>query len=250
MDVRNRYRTFQLCAQHRHSFLPSYPGLYAGFRPYTAGPEPQPSTTTTPPSPSKGRFAAYRQALNALAERTRTPLPSLIFSFAVLHELTAIVPFAGIFLAMRTLNVGERVLKSFPNKFMDEAAFRAPHDTPPEELPDFWVRLRRRWWLEGRLMAERVGRRYGIFGFSKNGTEGDGVHPDVASRQEPVLKKAVPDILNFSIAYLVTKSLLPVRVGLCLYWSPPFSRRVIEPTRMAIMRLVRRASTCQSRARL
>ncbi|KAG1839697.1 hypothetical protein C8R48DRAFT_751391 [Suillus tomentosus] len=43
-------------------------------------------------SNSGGRFAPYRNAFIAVSGRTGTPLPSLIISFAILHELTAIVP--------------------------------------------------------------------------------------------------------------------------------------------------------------
>ncbi|KZT72445.1 hypothetical protein DAEQUDRAFT_686204 [Daedalea quercina L-15889] len=230
--VRNHCITIQYYAQS-HGPFSGKPRTHAPcLRTYSngTGTGPQPSATT---NSVKGRFAPYRQALNALAERTRTPLPSLLFSFAVLHELTAIVPLAGLFFTVRALNVGERVLKVFPNKVTDEAAL----DPPIEEEKDFWWRLGRQWEEEGRHMAERVGRRYGLFGFPKNGT---GFESDVGSLQvETALKKAAPDIINFSLAYVCTKALLPVRIGLSLYWSPAFSRRVIEPTRAVIVRCFR-----------
>ncbi|EPT02429.1 hypothetical protein FOMPIDRAFT_1029285 [Fomitopsis schrenkii] len=191
-----------------------------------------PSTTS---KVRKGRFAPYWQALNALAERTRTPLPSLIFSFAVLHELTAIVPVVGLFFAARTLNVGERVLKSFPDKFTNEAKYH-----PSGDEASYRQKMEAKWWYEGRQMAERVGRRYGLFGFPKNGTERATTLSE--AEQGSVLFKAGPDIVNFIFAYLTTKSLLPVRVGLSLYWSPAFSRRVVEPTRATIVRCFRRKS--------
>ncbi|KAH9833518.1 uncharacterized protein C8Q71DRAFT_188168 [Rhodofomes roseus] len=250
MDMRNRLRP---CAGHQGAVFP-HPGtlvaaglpvgLSSPSRPYTTGPQP-PATKTTPSKPN-GRFAPYKQALNAIAERTRTPLPSLVLSFAVLHELTAIVPLAAFFLAARTLNVGERVIKAFPDHFAGEATSRPPYEVPLEEIPDFWIRLRRRWWYEGEQMAERVGRRYGLFGFPKNGADDaspGAVAADVAETQESPFKRAAPDILNFSFAYFLTKSLIPVRIGASLYLSPVFSRRVIEPTRTAVMRVFRRGST-------
>src|SRR6267154_3343282 len=63
-------------------------------------------------SNSKGRFAPYRHALSAISGRTGVPLPSLIFSFAVLHELSAIVPIVGIFYTARSLGAGERVVNA------------------------------------------------------------------------------------------------------------------------------------------
>ena len=166
------------------------------WRSYATGPDHPPSAVASAASnASKGRFAPYKQALNALAERTRTPLPSLIFSFAILHELTAIVPVVGIFFAARTLNIGERVLKSFPDKFTNEARYH-----PPRDEASFVQTLESQWWLEGRQMAERVGRRYGLFGFPKKGAEGATAEP-----QESVFAKAGPDVVNFIIAYLATK---------------------------------------------
>ncbi|KAG1785888.1 uncharacterized protein HD556DRAFT_1418507 [Suillus plorans] len=41
------------------------------------------------------RFASYKNALTAISKRAGTPLPSLIVSFAILHELPAIVPIAS-----------------------------------------------------------------------------------------------------------------------------------------------------------
>lgn len=171
-----------------------------GWRLYTTGPGSEPSAVASATSNvGKGRFAPYRQALNALAERTRTPLPSLIFSFAILHELTAIVPVVGIFFAARTLNVGERVLKSFPDKFTNEVKYH-----PSDGEGSYVQRMEAQWWYEGRQMAERVGRRYGLFGFPKKGTQRA---MDVAEteQQESVLIKAGPDIVNFIFAYLATK---------------------------------------------
>ncbi|KAI0733710.1 hypothetical protein C8Q72DRAFT_810324 [Fomitopsis betulina] len=201
-----------------------------GSRFYTTGSNPQPSAEA--PNIKRGRFAPYRQALTALAERTRTPLPSLIFSFAVLHELTAVVPVVGLFFAARTLNVGERVLKSFPDKFTHEAKYYSPSGTEVS----YMQRMEAQWWYESRQMAERVGRRYGFFGFPKNGAE----RPTEAGLQGSALITAGPDIVNFIVAYFATKALLPIRVGLSIYWSPSFSRRVVEPTRAVIVRCFRR----------
>jgi hypothetical protein len=54
---------------------------------------------------------AYKNALSSLAARTGTPLPSLIVSFAILHEITAIVPLAGLFFGAKYLGVGERLVE-------------------------------------------------------------------------------------------------------------------------------------------
>ncbi|KIO27779.1 hypothetical protein M407DRAFT_232170, partial [Tulasnella calospora MUT 4182] len=38
-----------------------------------------------------------QDAFNKISPRTRTPLPSLVLSFAVLHEITPIFPLFGFF---------------------------------------------------------------------------------------------------------------------------------------------------------
>lgn len=197
MDVKHRCWMIPHCAG---PFIPGSTGILAiGSRSYTTGSNPQPSAVASTTSKvRKGRFAPYWQALNALAERTRTPLPSLIFSFAVLHELTAIVPVVGLFFAARTLNVGERVLKSFPDKFTNEAKYH-----PSGDEASYRQKMEAKWWYEGRQMAERVGRRYGLFGFPKNGTERATTLSE--AEQGSVLFKAGPDIVNFIFAYLTTK---------------------------------------------
>ena len=101
------------------------------------------------------------------------------------------MPVVGIFFAARTLNVGERVLKSFPDKFTNEVKYY-----PSDGEGSYVQRMEAHWWYEGRQMAERVGRRYGLFGFPKKGTQRA---MDVAEteQQESVLIKAGPDIVNF-----------------------------------------------------
>lgn len=102
-----------------------------------------------------GRFE-YRIALNALSARTGTPLPSLLLSFAVLHEITALVPLVGVFYGARTLGIGEAVIDRI-----------VPSD--PQLLSEGdWLRgTLRRWVEEGDKWASKVGQRYGIFGFEK-----------------------------------------------------------------------------------
>ncbi|KAK7057557.1 hypothetical protein R3P38DRAFT_2598915 [Favolaschia claudopus] len=157
----------------------------------------------------------YRDALAAVSARTGAPLPSLVVSFAVLHELTAIVPLVGIFYAARTLGVGERVVAALPTE------------------NDNWIAQKCTTWIDdGQQWAARVGRRYGVFGFEKNAldTQQQSLHTD----------RVAGDVANAVVAYAATKALLPVRIGAALYLSPAFSRTVIEPTRRGFMRILRR----------
>lgn len=121
--------------------------------------------TAIPPSNSK--LAPYRQALAAISQRTRTPLPSLIVSFAILHELTAIVPVAGFFFGARALGVGEGIVGALAPRHGAESASTGI----TAKVRDSWMGERfREWMVEGEARAERVGRRYGWFGFEKGST--------------------------------------------------------------------------------
>ncbi|KAG1854033.1 hypothetical protein C8R48DRAFT_776813 [Suillus tomentosus] len=173
-------------------------------------------------SNSGGRFAPYRNALTAVSGRTGTPLPSLIISFAILHELTAIVPIVGIFYTARSLNAGERVVNAVALK--RDGSIDGQH----------WVTTRLRSWVdEGEQWAGRVGRRYGIFGFEK------GKVVDQTQTSE-LSGKLAGDVANAVLAYGAVKALLPVRIGLSLYLSPMFSRTVVEPIRLGGLRLLGR----------
>lgn len=127
--------------------------------------------------------SSYRDALASISKRTGSPLPSLIVSFAVLHELTAIVPLVGIFYAARGLHVGERVVNQF---------------TPDAGQPTGWVAGQLSQWVdEGEKWAHRVGRRYGVFGFEK------GVPADPDDRR--LSGKLAGDVANAVLAYGATK---------------------------------------------
>lgn len=147
---------------------------------------------TGPPPFSGTRFAPYRQALYAISARTGTALPSLVFSFAVLHELTAIVPTVGLFFGARALGVGERVVQAIAAETEGEQG---------------WAKGKAREWLdEGGQWAERVGRRYGVFGYEKRergkvGEQDTGEEP----RDSKVATRLAGDTANAILAYGLTK---------------------------------------------
>jgi hypothetical protein len=149
--------------------------------------------------PMSTRFGPYRDALNAVSIRTRTPLPSLLVSFAVLHELTAIIPLVGIFFGARSLGVGERLVRTVTED-----------STSPEDSG--WIRERCRTLVgDGERWAKRVGTKYGIFGFHKD----IGQLANVYNAQESSTYgsgRIVGDVANAVVAYGVTK----VSFSLCL----------------------------------
>ncbi|KAK7691332.1 hypothetical protein QCA50_004726 [Cerrena zonata] len=183
-------------------------------------------------SRQRTRFAPYIEALKAVSTRTATPLPSLILSFAILHEVTAIAPVAGFFFGARALGVGDRIVEEVAR--------------PPSESGSVyrnWVRDKGREWVdEGGKWAQRVGTRYGVFGFEKHSRE----ERTKAGQEDRVIvdgglsSKLAGDAANAILAYGLTKALLPVRIGLSLYFAPAFSRGAVEPLRQILLRVFRR----------
>ncbi|KAI0827659.1 hypothetical protein BC628DRAFT_1409595 [Trametes gibbosa] len=192
------------------------------------------------PSPKPSRLAPYKEALAALSQRTRTPLPSLAISFAILHELTAILPLVGFFYGARTFGVGESVVRAIAHPEVLEIE----QSKAASRLRDTWAGERfREWMIEGETRVERVGRRYGWFGFER-GSKPDSnasVESQTARSEAALVSGRIAgDVANAVVAYALTKAFIPVRIGLSLYLSPAFSRTVVQPIGSTVARLFRR----------
>jgi hypothetical protein len=135
------------------------------------------------------RFGPYKHVLEAISTRTGAPLPSLVLSFAVLHELTAIVPLVGVFYGARTLGIGERIVTA------------VTEDDPNSALTKYsWIRENSKKWInEGEDWAGSVGRKYGFFGLDKGQSAGGDVD---GKRHHHVL---AGDVANAVCAYALTK---------------------------------------------
>jgi hypothetical protein len=141
---------------------------------------------------SSPRWTPYREALTKLSVRTGASVPSLVASFLVLHEVTAIVPFVGVFFASRAFGVGETVVQ-------------AATENQGVDSETGWVQDKTRQWVdEGGQMAERLGRRYGLFGFEKRGSSSVDEANDPTSPRE-LGDKIAGDVANIVVAYGVTK---------------------------------------------
>lgn len=145
----------------------------------------------------KGRFAVYSNALKSISARTGVPLPSLILSFGILHELTAVAPLVGVFYASRALGVGEAIV----NTVIKDTTM-SNDSVEHEQSVVLWGKQKVRGWIEeGDRWAARVGRRYGVFGYEKR-------RPGEVDDWNEVL--AAPghiagDVANAVVAYGVTK---------------------------------------------
>jgi len=146
----------------------------------------------------RGRFARYRQSLASISTRTGAPLPSLILSFGILHELTAILPLVGIFYGARTMGVGERVICSI---IEDKQLQNNSLNTEGVSQLDYAKQKMKAWVEEGDRWAIRIGRRYGIFGYEKRepGTK------DNLQEMAKVSGHLAGDVANAVFAYGATK---------------------------------------------
>lgn len=145
----------------------------------------------------KGRLAAYRQVLTAIAARTGTPLPSLILSFGILHEVTAVVPLVGIFYGSRALGIGERVVSAI----VEDKTHNNAISTHDESRRSWGKQKLKSWMEEGDRWAIRVGRRYGIFGYEKRNP---GTVDDI-EEMAGVSGHIAGDVANAILAYGATK---------------------------------------------
>jgi hypothetical protein len=132
----------------------------------------------------KSRLDPYKQALRALSARTGAPLPALITSFVVLHEASAIIPIVGLFYASRGLGLGERVVEIIK---------------PSGDVSELnWAQDKCRSWVQqGEAWSQRVGIRYGVFGYEK------GMSIEAAKSHSH--GEIAGDIANAVAAYAATK---------------------------------------------
>lgn len=153
-------------------------------------------------SSSTGKFARYRQALASISTRTGAPLPSLILSFGIIHEITAIVPVVGFFYGAKALGIGERVVSAVIDEDKQRTAVSAQPHSPASNEEYSWARQKMRTWVEeGDRWAIRIGRRYGIFGYEKRAP---GVVDDIEEMANAT-NHIAGDVANAVLAYGATK---------------------------------------------
>lgn len=151
--------------------------------------QPGPSPGVGQPPRLPDRWNGYRDALRKVSLRTGQPFPSLALSFAILHELTAIVPFVGIFFTSRALGIGERV-----------AGMLQEHDPQSGDVRhgaiEGYIRDK---WREGGEFGATLGSRYGWFGFEK------GKKPITEEQKALMRKTMASDLANVMFTYVSVK---------------------------------------------
>jgi len=152
---------------------------------------------TSSSAPAKSRFAKYIPHLDAISTKSGLPLPSLAVSFAILHELTAIVPLIALFFAFQAFEVGGSIIKWASRQ---------------EDGDDLGLGAYIRDWLEeGQRRVDKVARRYGLFGYEK-GSKATAEEDRISSEEEALLiaaaarqSTAAAGIASAVAAYVVVK---------------------------------------------
>ncbi|GAA5880723.1 hypothetical protein JCM1840_007416 [Sporobolomyces johnsonii] len=173
------------------------------------------------------RPSSYLSAL-----RARYPSadpPSLVVSFLILHELTAIVPLVALFSACHALGLGAAILAyslGGDEREIDKGTRDRDEGTWTTERARLTIR---EWVSEGEHKAENVGRRYGLFGWDKESPDERALRKD---KDKGDLTKdslgVTGDVANFAAAYLAVKALLPLRILVSLRLSPALANIIVK----------------------
>lgn len=173
-------------------------------------------STETPGASKIDRFTArLPRRLQKYTQGLRNAPVSHVVSFLILHELTAIVPLFALF-----------------------ALFHYTTYVPLTYLTDHFGS-----YVEaGVARFEKYFRRKGWFGFEKNAAPADG-EQDSGSTERPqdaVSKWQTGDpkykiLVEVSLAYAITKVLLPVRI-IGSVWAAPWFAGVLVKLRKAVLR--------------
>ncbi|MCO5562923.1 hypothetical protein L7F22_016559 [Adiantum nelumboides] len=177
------------------------------------------------------KASLFKRSLDSVrqaAKRSGTDPASMVISFMVLHELTAILPLIAIFYILCALGTGASVMQ-----WLLDAS-----DTQSTQESGMMMGMRaslRDYIQEGMQRAERYGRKKGWFGFEK-GSQVEDVEVDGQIKANPNAEAIAGTFANAVAAYAITKALLPVRLAACVAFAGPFARWTIEPIKRVIRR--------------
>ncbi|GAA5948576.1 hypothetical protein JCM3765_004932 [Sporobolomyces pararoseus] len=163
--------------------------------------------------------------LSSLRKRYPSADPaSLVISFLILHELTAILPLSILFGTFHYLGLGAGIvgwtLAESESTLTDSEVQKREEGEWATEGAKMKVR---EWIREGEEKAESIGRRYGWFGWEKESKEQREERKAQASTSRELSVdslKVSGDVANVAAAYLVVKALLPLRILVSLRLSP------------------------------
>jgi hypothetical protein len=159
--------------------------------PYSRKPEVPRFTTTM-----KTDRSLYQQYKSALLRKFPHLRPSvLVGSFLFLHEVTAVVPLVGFYYLFSLTGLGLSLTSSLKTS-------QDKHEEREEGL----VRSQLYSWLDAaQQKTERVGRRYGWWGYEKWSSKSGPLPEDLALREIENTDKFKGQIANVVMAYTLVK---------------------------------------------
>jgi hypothetical protein len=189
-------------------------------------------------SPTQSKLLTRFPALHRLHLLHPTiPLPSLLISFGVLHEITAFVPLVAVFYGLKAVGGGRSVVRGFvrvedwvrgresveeegegqleslsaeerDQRAKEAAALKgvAEEKRVTRERARGWVEG---WLAEGEKKVERFGQKYGVFGYVKRSHVGvQWLETQAWDEQQAKIKAGYDvagDVANALGAYLIVK---------------------------------------------
>lgn len=180
------------------------------------------------------------------------------------------LPVVGLYFIFDALGAGQSLVRwirgvttveteSRPNSDADGQALAEPHarSNVPGGMSWDWRESVQGWYEEGEKRVERVGRRYGFWGFEKGSKRADANDKSAVMEMEGKTSRAAEGIANAISAYVVVKvsktrwgglstalmvvqAALPFRIAFSIGAAPAFARFALEPIRRIGQRLTKR----------
>jgi hypothetical protein len=162
-----------------------------------------PSPPTPPPTARALRRYLPLPLLRDLSKRTGVPISSLGVSFLLLHELSAVVPVVGLYFLFDALGAGQALVDWIRSTggLGAEADIGEIQSSVESNSGGAGVLSDTvsKWYDEGERRVEKVGRKYGFWGFEKGSMAVDG------AASEGTGTNAAQGIANAISAYVVVK---------------------------------------------
>ncbi|PWY98255.1 seryl-tRNA synthetase [Testicularia cyperi] len=198
------------------------------LKPFWLAGEADSNVVWLPTSKPRTRLQKAMQQVQSIAQRNGTDPATMVASFLILHELTALVPLALLFYVFGALGVGVTISQWLLGSGDGQAADA-----------DSGLASRFRAWARNKEERfERYCRRKGYLGFEKQDAET--IAREGKLGQSNHLAGA---FANMVAAYIVVKALLPVRIGMSMALAGRFSRAVLEPAKRATRKIFASAPT-------
>lgn len=143
--------------------------------------------------------------LRDLSKRTGVPIPSLGLSFLVLHEITAVIPVIGLYFIFDAIGAGQSLVglirqTAASTSYRGEEAGSAAGG---QREAGRWSEMVGSWYNEGEKRVEKVGRKYGFWGFEKGSKRDES--EDLALQASRGTERAAEGIANAISAYVAVK---------------------------------------------